>query len=134
MSFPHIGRLHRNILFLNHLSKLALRHFLFRTVDDLSIATQEEAEDSLDLIDNALDVLASARAKIGAIQNRLESAASVSASSIESLSQARSQLVDTDVADETAEFAKTEILQQGTLAVLTNANLSSRLVLKLLRF
>ncbi len=104
------------------------------TVDDLSIATQEAAENSLSLIDSALAVLASARANIGAVQNRLESAASVSASAIESLSSARSQLVDSDVAEETAEFTRSQILQQGSVAVLSSANLSQQLALQLLKF
>lgn len=99
-----------------------------------TIATQSQAQDILEGLDDVLDQLNASRASIGALQNRLEFALNNTQSTIENLSAARSQILDTDVAEETAELTRNQILQQAGVSVLGQANLSLQIVLQLLRF
>jgi flagellin len=99
---------------------------------ELTIASQEDAEDMLEIFDNALSYINSARANIGALQSRLDFAESVNRTTVENISDARSRVVDTDFSQETAEFTKLLVLQQGGISVLGHANLNAKLALKLL--
>ena len=66
--------------------------------------------------------------------NRLELASSVNLLTAENLAQARSQILDTDYADETAELTRQQVLEQAGVSVLAQAGVQMRLVLELLRF
>jgi flagellin len=66
--------------------------------------------------------------------NRLEYASNANTLSRENLMQALSQIRDVDVATETAELIRSQILQQAQTSVLGQANLSMQLALQLLRF
>jgi flagellin len=98
----------------------------------LDISTQDSAQDMLEVFDSALSYINSARATIGATQSRLDFAESVSGSTLENITRAKSQIMDADFAQEAAEFARLQILQQAGIAVLGQANLSLRTSLKLL--
>ena len=70
---------------------------------------------------------------IGAAQSRMDSVVANLNSNIENLSDARSQIEDTDFSSETAALAKAQILQQASTAMLAQANQSQQGVLKLLQ-
>ena len=72
------------------------------------------------------------RSKIGVAQVRLESAASGLATTIENLSAAKSTIMDTDIATETSNYTKQQILQQISSSVLTQANQAPSIALSLM--
>lgn len=89
--------------------------------------------EKLGTIDSALQRLASERATLGAVQNRLGSAISNLGISTENMSQARSRIVDADFAQETASLTQNKILTQAATAVLGQASASPEMALSLLR-
>ncbi|UXR65364.1 flagellin [Bdellovibrio bacteriovorus] len=107
------------------------------TVDALgltaeSVATKEGAQLSLDTIDQALTSVNAIRANFGALQNRLQSTSNNLLIADENLSAANSRIRDTDVAAETSEMTRNNILLQAGVSVLGQANQSQQLALKLL--
>lgn len=103
-------------------------------VDRVDISTQQAAQLSLETFDGALEKLLEARVEIGAATSRLESALNSMFINSENLSAARTLISDTDIAAETAELTKQQILQQASVSVLSQANSSLQIVLELLRF
>jgi flagellin len=97
-----------------------------------SVADQASAQNSLAAIDSAIVSVSAMRAEFGAIQNRLQSIVNNIEVSIENLSAANSRVRDTDIASETAELAKFNILMQAGTAVLAQANQSTSIALNLL--
>lgn len=85
------------------------------------------------IIDTALKNIDTARAKLGASQNRLTATIGNLQSSIENQSAARSRIMDTDFAAETAQLSRNQILSQAGTAMLAQANQASQNVLSLLR-
>ena len=84
-------------------------------------------------IDADIDVVTSARADLGAVQNSLESTIRNIANVVENQSAARSRIRDADFAAETANLTRTQILQQAGTAMLAQANQIPQNVLQLLR-
>ncbi|KLE31294.1 flagellin [Aurantiacibacter luteus] len=84
-------------------------------------------------VDTELGTIATARAGLGAAQNRLESAVNSLSINSTNLSDARSRIVDADYAAETTALAKSQILSQASTAMLAQANQSQQNVLSLLR-
>lgn len=84
-------------------------------------------------LDEALTKVDALRAKMGATMNRLQSTIANLGVTTENAATSRSRIVDTDYAVETAELARSQILQQFGLAIAQQANLSSQGVLQLLR-
>ncbi|MCW2961348.1 MAG: flagellin FliC [Thermoleophilia bacterium] len=80
-----------------------------------------------------IDDVATARGRLGAIQNRLEYALSANQNTRENLMGAESRIRDVDVASEMSNYVRTKILQQGATAMLAQANQAPRNVLSLLR-
>jgi flagellin len=103
------------------------------TAVDLSLESQEQAENILDPIDQAIQVLSAYRSQLGATRNRLDSIQSTQQTLVENLEGARSQLADVDYAAETAELVKNQIMQQAAVGVLGQANVSLRIALQLLQ-
>lgn len=91
------------------------------------------ANNAISVIDSALSNIASARASLGAIQNRFEAAITNLQTSSENLSASRSRIQDTDFAAETANLTRAQILQQAGTAMLAQANALPQNVLTLLR-
>jgi flagellin len=85
------------------------------------------------VFDKAIQQLSQARAKVGASQNRMQVTISNLASSHENLSAANSRIRDVDVAEESANMTKSQILSQAGLAVLSQANQLPQSALSLLR-
>lgn len=99
----------------------------------LSIATADGADNAILAMDAALNAVNSARADLGAIQNRFSSVVSNLNTTSENLSASRSRIRDTDFAKETAELTRTQILNQAGTAMLAQANQVPQSVLSLLR-
>jgi flagellin len=97
-----------------------------------TVADKMNAQNSLAAIDGALNSVTSTRAGFGAIQNRLQSVISNIQVSKENLSAANSRIRDADMAEETSELAKNQILMQSGTAVLGQANSTIKSVLSLL--
>ena len=73
------------------------------------------------------------RAKLGALQNQMEYAVSNVTEMASNLSAARSRVIDTDYASETASLTKGQILQQAATAMLAQANQMPNVILSLLK-
>lgn len=101
-------------------------------VHDLKITSVDDARMALDPIGQALEVIAEVRGAIGAGEARLETTMRSLMVYQENVSGAFSQIRDADMAYETAEYAKMNILNQASVAVLAQANQTPALALKLL--
>ncbi len=100
---------------------------------DLSIATQDEANEAIDQIDNALNKTNMVRATFGALQNRLEHKIDNMNVTVENLTSAESRIRDTDMATEMMNFTKQNILTQASQSMLAQANQLPQSVLSLLQ-
>ncbi len=97
-----------------------------------NLIDKTSAQNSLSSIDNALNSVISIRARFGALQNRLNSIISNLTVSRENLSSANSRIKDMDMAEETTEMTKNQILMQTGISVLSQANSSIKSALGLL--
>jgi flagellin len=97
-----------------------------------SVSSKEGAQISLEKLDNALVQINGVRANMGALQNRLSSTVNNLGISEENLSAAKSRIRDVDIASETAEMAKNNILIQSGTSVLSQANQFPSIATKLL--
>jgi flagellin len=102
-------------------------------IDTLTIDTQRNAWVALKKIDAAIDQVNSARANLGALQSRFESAVSNISIQVENLAAAKGRIVDADFAMETANLSRTQILQQAGTAMVAQANKLPQGVLSLLQ-
>jgi flagellin len=101
-------------------------------IDGLDITSEDSARSSLDPITGALEKIAQVRGAIGAGESRLSTSMNALGQYEENVSKAFSQIRDADMALETANFAKYNILSQAGVSVLAQANNSPQLALKLL--
>jgi flagellin len=98
----------------------------------INISTVTGAQNALAAIDQAITDVSSRRADIGATQNRLNVTIANLGSARENLSAANSRIRDVDVAAETADLTRNNILLQAGVSVLAQANQSSSVALALL--
>jgi len=101
-------------------------------VGGINVASKEAAQENLGKVDEAIKLLSGDRAELGALQNRLQSSVANLNVYDENLSAARSRIYDVDMASETAELTKQNILSQAGVSVLSQANNNSMSALKLL--
>lgn len=97
-----------------------------------SLAEKTAAQTSMDVLDRALVSVNAIRANFGAMQNRLQSTSANIAISDENLSAANSRIRDADIAAESAELTRNNILMQAGVSVLGQANSIANIALKLL--
>jgi flagellin len=97
-----------------------------------SVGDKASAQNSLAVIDGAMSQVTSMRAEFGAMQNRLQSVITNIMTSRENLASANSRIRDADIAEETTELTKNQILTQSGVAVLGQANTTIKSVLGLL--
>jgi len=97
-----------------------------------SVADKISSQNSLSSIDQAIVSVSAIRADFGALQNRLQSTVNNIKVSIENLSAANSRVRDADIAKETAELTRANILVQAGTSVLAQANTSSKNALQLI--
>jgi len=102
------------------------------SVEAVDVTSREGANVGIDIIDVAISQVSSIRADLGAIQNRMESTIRNLQTGSENLSAAKSRIKDADFAHETAEFAKSQILQQAGVSILSQANGAPNIALSLL--
>ncbi|QSP94455.1 flagellin [Marinobacter salinisoli] len=103
------------------------------SVNATDISTQAGADLAMINIDYAIDSINSIRAELGAVQNRFESTIANLSTTSENLSASNSRIRDADFAAESAELARTQVLQQAGLSVLSQANARPQQVLQLLQ-
>jgi len=103
------------------------------TVNALTFATSANALASITAIDTEIKNVSTARASLGAVQNRFESAVKSLSVSKENLSAAASRIRDTDMAEEMVKYTRSNVLSQAGTAMLAQANQSNQGVLQLLR-
>ncbi|MDT8407529.1 MAG: flagellin [Methylococcales bacterium] len=101
-------------------------------VSDIDIGSQKGSNDALSVIDGALAKISDSRANLGAIQNRFGSTIANLENVSQNVSAARSRIQDADFAKESANLARSQILQQAGISILAQANASSQSVLSLL--
>jgi flagellin len=100
---------------------------------DADISTEAGARALIDRIDTDLEGVNTARAASGAVQSRMESIVMQLQIFSENTASARSRIMDTDYAQETANLARVQILQQAGSAMLTQANNQPQMVMQLLQ-
>jgi len=103
------------------------------TAGALDFSTAAGAAAAITVIDSKITSVSTARAELGAAQNRFESVIRNLSVSKENLSAAGSRIRDTDMAEEMVKFTRANILSQAGTAMLAQANQSTSGVLQLLR-
>ncbi|MFM8879099.1 MAG: flagellin [Verrucomicrobiota bacterium] len=114
------------------MSGVSLGSVTYTNVTSSSIASTSSATTALGQIRTAITQLAADRATIGAFQSRLNMANDGLAATIENFTAASSVIKDVDVARESTEFSRQNILNQSTTAMLAQANQLPQSVLRLL--
>lgn len=99
----------------------------------LKVTTQAEASLAIEAFDMALQRVSKERAKLGAMQNRIEHTVANVDTEAENLQAAESGIRDTDMADEMTRYSKDNILLQAGQSMLTQANQMTQGVLSLLQ-
>ena len=98
----------------------------------VSIASAAEANNSIGILDNAIQRVNTQRADLGAYQNRFELAQEGVAVAAENLAASRSRIADVDIAEEIVDFVKNQILIQANSSMLAQANVLPQSALQLL--
>ncbi|MDO8888519.1 MAG: flagellin, partial [Hydrogenophaga sp.] len=102
-------------------------------IANIDVTTEKGAYIAMKKLDNALDSVNGARAKLGAVQSRFENAVANIQIGVENLSASRGRIMDADFAKETANLSRSQILQQAGTAMVAQANQAPQGVLSLLR-
>ena len=101
-------------------------------IDGIGVDSKEGAQNSLDVIDTAIEKVSGQRASLGAIQNRLISTSNNLQITNEHLSAANSRIRDVDYAEVAADNARNNILGQAGTSVLAQANSQGQNALRLI--
>ena len=109
------------------------RGFMYQSTHNVTISDPESAISALDFVDAAAKVVNESRARMGATMSRIEFTINNLMNVVENTEEAKSRVLDTDYAKESAELAKAQILAQAGTAMLAQANQSQQYVLNLLR-
>lgn len=101
-------------------------------LDTVDVTVKGGADKAMSTLDDAIEYVSGVRSRIGAFQNRLESAESSLSETSENMTGAYSNIMDTDMATEMTEYAAQNILDQAGISVLSQANDLPQQVLSLL--
>jgi len=101
-------------------------------VDGLDISSKEGSQESMKIVDAAIEKVSGQRALLGSLQNRLTSTTNNLQTYTENMSAANSRVRDVDYAEETAKSARNQIITSAATSVLAQANMSSQNALKLI--
>jgi flagellin len=101
-------------------------------LDGLAFDSKDGAREALEILEASQVKVNGQRANLGALQNRLVSTIENLSVSVENFSAANSRIRDTDIAQSTAELARNQVLQQASVGVLSQANQSTAVALKLI--
>ena len=99
----------------------------------VSVATAADAQDAIQLIDDAVSRVSSQRADLGATQNRLEHTIASTDNTAENLQASESRIRDVDMAKEMMNLTRLNVLQQASQAMLAQANQAPQNVLSILK-
>ena len=102
-------------------------------VSTLNLLSAASSQNSLTVLDSAINTITDQRAAMGAYQNRLTASITNLETTSMNLQASRSRILDTDYAKETTNLAKAQIVQQAATAMLAQANQSAQSVLALLK-
>jgi|GEM_PF-18784 len=103
------------------------------TISSIAITTASKASDAIQVIDRALQDIASERAKLGAVSNRLDHTISNLGNVVINTEASQSRIQDADFAKVTGDLTKSQIMSQAATAMLAQANASKQGVLSLLQ-
>ena len=101
-------------------------------LDTVDVTVKGGADKAMSTLDDAIEYVSGVRSRIGAFQNRLESAESSLSETSGNMTGAYSNIMDTDMATEMTEYAAQNILDQAGISVLSQANDLPQQVLSLL--
>jgi flagellin len=103
-----------------------------QSINNIDITSVEGSASAIKSIDGALMQVDNMRSDLGAVQNRFESTISNLSNISENITAARSRILDADIAQETSNMTKQNILAQAGVSILAQANQSPQLALSLL--
>lgn len=98
-----------------------------------AFAAATAAASYIAVLDTAINTISTNKSTIGAVMNRLESAETSLVTTIENATAAKSTIMDADVAEESAEYTKNQILQQTSAALLVQANALPQIAVNLVQ-
>ena len=104
----------------------------FQDFLDYYVAGGQNYNDALDAIDQAINTVTTRQTRIGAYQNRLESAGDALTVQFENTTSSLSTIRDADVAEESSSYISAQILQQASATLLATANQTPSIALNLL--
>ena len=103
------------------------------TVSRANVSDYQQAQGTIEMVQNAINNVSSQRSALGAIQNRLEHTIANLDNVSENTQSAESRIRDTDIASEMVNYSKNNILAQAGQSMLAQANQSTQGVLSLLQ-
>jgi flagellin len=99
----------------------------------LDVGPTTPGSDLVDIIEDSINRVSNLRGRLGALQkNVIETNVSTLGVALENIAEARSQIIDTDFAEETAALTRAQVLSQSGISVLSIANQNPSNVLRLL--
>ncbi len=101
-------------------------------LSSIDFSTKEGAQDALESLDKAENVVNGHRSTLGAMQSRLNSTTSNLGIAVENLSAANSRIRDTDIAESSSALTRNQIMLNASTAILAQANAAPQAALKLL--
>ena len=102
-------------------------------VDNLVMYTHGYASQAIQVIDEAVKKVSNARSRLGAYENRLDDVHSNLEVQSESITEAYSRIMDTDIAEEMTEYTQQEVLSQAAISMMQKANDRPESLLQLLQ-
>jgi flagellin len=91
-------------------------------IESMNVVTKQDAQASLEQIDHAIAHVSDVRAAFGSVQSRLITTTENILSSLENISSAHSRIKDTDIAEESSEMSKKNLMLQAGTSILAQAN------------
>ena len=101
-------------------------------IEDINLLTHEGSEKAISLLDDAINMVSSVRARLGAYQNRLEHTIENLETTNVNMTEAMSRIEDTDMAAEMTTYTQQNVLQQAGTSMLAHANERPQTILSLL--
>ncbi|MBR6159263.1 MAG: flagellin, partial [Lachnospiraceae bacterium] len=101
--------------------------------DSINMRTEDDARSSMGRIAKAIEYVSTARSRLGAHQNRLESTVSALSESVENLEGSYSTIKDIDMAEEMVDYTRLQVLVQAGTSMLSQANEQPQQALQLLQ-
>ena len=104
----------------------------YRGISDIDISTEVGATEAKETIASARQMITNARTEIGGVINRLKFAEDYNQGQRLALTTARGNIIDADIAKESAALARSTIILETSMAVLAQANVRKEMIINLL--